>query len=66
MELTFRRLRWLNVGVGLFQLLTGLALFGISSYDGATSLPWWVGQRAGLQAVWRTHHPLVPARRAPS
>lgn len=42
MELTFFRLRWLNVVVGLFQLLTGLAIFGISDYDGKTSLPWCV------------------------
>ncbi|PRW57970.1 integral membrane [Chlorella sorokiniana] len=41
MPLTFSRLRWLNAAAGILQLLTGLAILGISEKGGKASLPWY-------------------------
>eukprot|EP00887_Chlorella_sp_A99_P006951 scaffold2.g6951.t1 len=40
-RLTFARLRWLNLGVGAFQLLTSAAIFSIGPYDSWAKLPWY-------------------------
>lgn len=33
-QLTFSRLRKLNLGAAAFQLITGIAILGVSDYDG--------------------------------
>lgn len=41
MQLNFRRLRLWNLVIGLFQLITGAAILGITDYGWESRLPWY-------------------------
>lgn len=39
--LTFRRLRFWNIGAAALQLITGIAILGMTDYDAKSKLPWY-------------------------
>lgn len=41
MQVTFKKLRLFNLGVGLFQLFTGAVICGITDYGYKSKLPWY-------------------------